>query len=322
MALQRMTVLAIKNGFKSFADGVESKRSKVASVLIFSAQMRFISSVEITKNISLISNEKKSCKVINMQLDTPQERPLMVMLSWLMAKKKHVYKYADIYLKHDFDVLNVNISPWQLLWPTKGTQVVAKDLLRFLDVNASYSPLVLHGFSVGAYLWGEVLVNISSEKQRYDNLVNRIVGQVWDSAADITEIPIGLPVAVFPRNKVLQNTMRQYVLYHLKTFDKVATVHYVRSSQMFHTNLIKAPAQFFVSKTDPIGAVPSNQRVRENWENMGIQVNWKCWDKSPHVGHFRAHPKEYIGELENFLASLKIPQVSKEQQHEKIKAKL
>lgn len=58
----------------------------------------------------------------------------------------------------------------------------------------------------------------------------------------------------------------------MKTFDKVATTHYIRSSQMFHTNLVTAPAQFFISKSDPIGAEASNMRVRESWENMGIQV--------------------------------------------------
>lgn len=41
---------------------------------------------------------------------------------------------------------------------------------------------------------------------------------------------------------------------------------------MFHTNLVRAPAQFFLSKSDRIGAEASNQRVRESWESMGIQV--------------------------------------------------
>lgn len=60
----------------------------------------------------------------------------------------------------------------------------------------------------------------------------------------------------------------------MKTFDKVATRHYIRSSQMFHTNLARAPAQFFLSKSDPIGAENSNQRVRESWESMGMQVSF------------------------------------------------
>lgn len=61
--------------------------------------------------------------------------------------------------------------------------------------------------------------------------------------------------------------------YHMKTFDKVATRHYVRSSQMFHTNMVRAPALFLLSKTDPIGPEKSNQRVRENWESMGMKVS-------------------------------------------------
>uniref|UniRef100_A0A6P7H856 Uncharacterized protein LOC114348371 n=1 Tax=Diabrotica virgifera virgifera TaxID=50390 RepID=A0A6P7H856_DIAVI len=85
--------------------------------------MRFISTIEVSKNISLISNEKKNCKVINFELSEPQDKPLVVLISWLLAKKKYSYKYADIYLKQGFDVLNINVSPWQFLWPTKGTQV-------------------------------------------------------------------------------------------------------------------------------------------------------------------------------------------------------
>lgn len=91
-------------------------------------------------------------------------------------------------------------------------QMVAKDVLKFLDTNTKYGPLVLHGFSVGGYVWGEVLVNIASERERYAHVVDRIAAQIWDSAADITEISVGLPLAVFPRNTVMQAALRQYVL--------------------------------------------------------------------------------------------------------------
>lgn len=60
----------------------------------------------------------------------------------------------------------------------------------------------------------------------------------------------------------------------MKTFDKVATRHYVRSSQIFHSNPIKAPAQLFLSKIDPVGAVSSNQRLRESWESAGLKVRF------------------------------------------------
>lgn len=85
--------------------------------------VRNISSMEITKNLALLSKEKKDAKVVNFKLEDSEDKPLVVLLSWLMAKKKHIYKYASFYLDYGFDVLNINISPWQLLWPRKGTQV-------------------------------------------------------------------------------------------------------------------------------------------------------------------------------------------------------
>lgn len=266
--------------------------------------VRNLSSLELSKNLELITSEKMTTKVTNLKLSTPQDKPMVILLTWLMAKRKHIYKFANYYTSHGFDVLNVSVSPWQLLWPTKGTQVVASDILKFLEANTSCAPLVVHGFSVGGYLWGEVLVKMASDKERYQEITDRISGQVWDSLADITELCIGVPVAVFPKNLVLQNALKQYLLYHLKTFDKVATCHYIRASQMFHTNTVQAPAQFFLSKSDPIGAERSNARARENWENMGIKVYWKCWDHSSHVGHYQRHPKDYTDELNAFLNNI------------------
>lgn len=91
--------------------------------------------------------------------------------------------------------------------------MVARDILKFLELNTSDNPLVVHGFSVGGYQWGEVLVQIAGNQERYLPISNRIVGQVWDSVADITEICIGVPVAVFPKNMVLQTALKQYMLY-------------------------------------------------------------------------------------------------------------
>ncbi|XP_026470972.1 transmembrane protein 53-A-like [Ctenocephalides felis] len=272
----------------------------VKNVSVF---QRDLSSQEVTKNIQLFSNDKVQIDK-DLKLEQPLERPLVVLLTWLMAKQKHIMKFADIYNDHGFDVLNVSINPWQLLWPAKGTQLVSRDVLKFLYHNTTYNPVLLHGFSVGGYVWGECLVHISQNPKLYNPLLQRIAGQIWDSAADITEIPIGTPKAVFPKNKVLQTALRKYMIYHLKTFHDVATSHYIRASQMFHSTLVRSPALFLLSKTDPIGPVSSNQRVKEAWEGLGIKCYWKCWDRSPHVGHFHKHPKEYTQELNSFLESI------------------
>jgi predicted alpha/beta hydrolase family esterase len=58
----------------------------------------------------------------------------------------------------------------------------------------------------------------------------------------------------------------------MRTFYDGATCHYIRSSQMFHSSMVRSPALFLMSKRDPIGKPESNQRVADNWEALGIDV--------------------------------------------------
>lgn len=94
-----------------------------------------------------------------------------------MAKGKHIQKFADIYLNHGFDVLSVKLKPWQLIWPLKGSQPVARDLLKTLYEKHSNRPVVIHGFSVGGYLWGEVQVKMTQDEEKYKPLINNISGE-------------------------------------------------------------------------------------------------------------------------------------------------
>ncbi|KAL4718639.1 hypothetical protein ACJJTC_017471, partial [Scirpophaga incertulas] len=208
-----------------------------------------------------------------MLLDKQPEKPLCILINWLLARQKHVMKYASLYLEQGFDVVSVSCTPWQLMWPTKGSQLVAEDLIKFMTHNGKEHPLVVHGFSVGGYIMGEVFVHVMKNKELYQPTLDRVVAQVWDSAADISELSIGVPAAVFPKNKIMQKTLRAYMEYHLKTFHEAATVHYIRSSQLFHTNLCRAPALFLLSRSDPVGAERSNRDVYDTWLQMGIEVS-------------------------------------------------
>ncbi|XP_059481534.1 transmembrane protein 53 [Neocloeon triangulifer] len=274
---------------------------------------------KLTKNLDLFtaSSSKRSLenggstpaeagtsKSLKLKEGDNSQQPLVVMLPWLMSQNKHIAKYANFYLKIGFEVLTCRLTPWQLLWPAKGSQVVANDLLHFLDVNTRDRPILIHGFSVGGYLWGEVLSIAQADEARFKPVMNNIVGHIWDSAADMQDIPDGLPAAVFPRNMMLQNAFRKYVKYHMRTFYDGATCHYIRSSQMYHSSMVRTPALFLVSKRDPIGKPESNLKVAENWEALGIDVRFKVWNDSHHVGHFRKYPEEYIAEVAAFLAKI------------------
>ncbi|XP_041969807.1 uncharacterized protein LOC121726483 [Aricia agestis] len=250
---------------------------------------------DITKNMQFISNDKTKITTDpkTMKMDKQTSRPTCIMINWLLARQKHVMKYANLYLGRGFDVLSVSCTPWQLMWPMKGSQLVAGDLIKFLAANDNEQPLVIHGFSVGGYIWGEVCAHVIDNKDLYQPVLDRVAAQTWDSAADVTEITIGVPAAVFPKNKIMQKTLKAYMEYHMKTFHAAATVHYIRSSQLFHTNLCHAPALFLLSASDPVGDERSNRAVYDSWLKMGVNCTWQCWDRSPHVQHYTKHREEY-----------------------------
>ncbi|XP_011639162.1 uncharacterized protein LOC105428505 [Pogonomyrmex barbatus] len=280
---------------------------------------RMLSSHHVSKNIEFLSQDNRIVSSKNVtQINVTNNRPLLVILTWLLSKRRHVMKFVNLYMEQGFDVAVVSLTPWQLMWPVKGSRLVAEDLLTFLKQNESYQQILLHGFSVGAYMWGEALDLIQSNKDKYPNIADRIVGQVWDSIADVSQIAIGFPRAVFPKNMMLQSMLRKYVEYHMKTFHQQATQYYIRSSQVFHTaSIIRVPALLFVSKTDPVGAVTSNLILRDTWESLGVKTYVKIFEESPHVAHFYTYPKEYITELYAFLQKLNLIQ-----NEEKIRARL
>lgn len=79
------------------------------------------------------------------------DKPLVVILSWLQAKQKHLSKYAQLYMDQGFDVLVAQITPWQLLWPVKGSQVNTKwnKRVRFNFDNNRFPYLSASSFRLG-----------------------------------------------------------------------------------------------------------------------------------------------------------------------------
>ncbi|XP_035901560.1 uncharacterized protein LOC118507299 [Anopheles stephensi] len=267
-----------------------------------------IEPVRFTKNMTFFSNRKQSYEKDgqSLRLNVPLDKPLVFIFAWLQASEKHLAKYAEFYLDQGFEVLCVHITPWQLVWPVNGSQKVAADVVKFLANNELPEGIVIHGFSVGGYLWGECLVKLQADPSG-KRVLEKIRGQVWDSLADITEIPVGVPHAVLPHNPTLQGVLRNYINYHMKLFHEEATQYYVKCTRLFHYEPAPCPALLLVSKTDPVGTEKANNRLRGIWESVGVQTSLKCWDKSPHVGHFHKHRDEYIELLVAHLHTLDLP---------------
>lgn len=90
---------------------------------------RTISSHHVSKNIELLTQNNRviSSKNIAQTLNVANNRPLLVILTWLLSERRHVMKFVNLYMEQGFDVVVVSLTPWQLLWPTKGARVSVRD---------------------------------------------------------------------------------------------------------------------------------------------------------------------------------------------------
>ncbi|KAA0203844.1 hypothetical protein HAZT_HAZT002330 [Hyalella azteca] len=235
-------------------------------------------------------------------------RPLTVLLSWLMSRDSHVKKFVKFYTDLGFDVLKIRISPFDLIRP-----VVMSQTLQFLEANPSHSPVLVHGFSVGAYVFGEGMVMMANDEERYSPVMERFAGQIWDSPVDLEGIPYGVAKAV-TANKLLQSSIQSYLEWFLRAQYDNATVHYMRSKQKFHECYVRRPALFLLSKADPVATIEMNAVVYEKWEKYNVPVFVKIFEKSPHVSHYYRYKEAYVEEVLTFLQKLGLTEEGKKRQ--------
>lgn len=84
-----------------------------------------LSSHHVSKNIEFITQDNRvvSSKNVIQNINVANNRPLLVILTWLLSKRQHVMKFVNLYMEQGFDVAVVSLTPWQLMWPTKGSRV-------------------------------------------------------------------------------------------------------------------------------------------------------------------------------------------------------
>ena len=76
----------------------------------------------------------KTLELRTADVEDSNQRPLVVLFGWMLAKKRHLNKYGNLYLSKGFDVLSIQVPPQQILWPTKAQQRITS-LLHTLNVS-------------------------------------------------------------------------------------------------------------------------------------------------------------------------------------------
>ncbi|XP_022083868.1 transmembrane protein 53-like isoform X2 [Acanthaster planci] len=235
-----------------------------------------------------------------------KQRPLVLLLSWLLAKQRHLDNFVSFYTSRGCDVLTVRIRPLQIMMPTRGSQVIAKDVVEFLQrEDIRNRKILVHSFSVGGYQYSEILQQMLASQSDNKEITSRIIGQIYDSPVDFNEVPIGMSKALL-KNPILQKTMHVSLDSYLRLMYRPVTQHYLKSSEVFFHNPVPAPSLFFYSHTDLVATADASQRAIASLQNkMGYKnVYSKAFQDSPHVSHMYKHRDEYMETLMKFLESI------------------
>lgn len=250
--------------------------------------------IRIDENLSL----QKSHKSLE---SSSEKRPLVLLLSWLAAKQRHLSNFSRFYLDQGCDVLTIKIKPLQILLPKSGAQILANNVVEFIQGEEQKNqPLLVHTFSVGGYVYSEILQSMLAAEEK-NEITSRILGQIFDSPVDLDNIPIGMS-KVLLKNQTMQQGLRKSLEVYQRLTHNIAGQHHLRSSHVFHHNPVKAPSLFFYSDADPITSPRAIERAITSLKDFGHEsVLQKQFKNSPHVSHMYKHREEYVGTLRSFL---------------------
>lgn len=305
----RMTCVALRSApeLQTTANRLGGMLSNGSASALSIIQLRYFNSVKYSSKMEYYSASDhiklpRKLQELEHALEG-HDRPLTLLLTWLMAKDRHIRKYVKFYNDLGIDVLNIKFSPLDIMSPGVHGQRVVEQFLHFVHHYPETCPLLIHGFSVGGYLCATAMHEVEKDFEKHGHLLDRFVGQIWDSVVDVAGTPIGVARSVTdskPLQDVIQKSIEWYLRYR---YDSV-TVFYERASVQFHKNYMGTPGLFFASEADPISPPSMVFKAHDIWKSLGFPVYKKCWDDTKHVTHRMKHPEEYEKLVLTFLKSL------------------
>lgn len=247
-------------------------------------------------------------QIFNEAIAGVNERRLVVLMSWLQAQEKHIEKYRQFYLERGFDVLNVKTSPYDLLLPGLGATKIAQDFVRFLE-EKQYSQVMLHGFSVGGFMFGQLLLELEKCKPETRNQVlQSIRGMVFDSLVPLEGIFAGV-ATVTTNTKLAADMVKNLLHMYIYLTHSFTNKYYQAASEVVWSGPLNRPSLFLLSKEDHVADHQIVERLIKIWSEKGIDTKTILWDHSPHVMHFKTHHDAYVDEVDKFMQRIDMPKV-------------
>ncbi|UXI18887.1 forkhead box l1 [Sarcoptes scabiei] len=266
------------------------------------------SSPKLPKNIIFTPNPNYD------DCDEPQhngtsKRPLILLFGWMLSKEQHLNVYRKFWFERGWDVLSCRTLPMHLLLPSRGGRRNAEKMFEFLVSRASmYDEILVHAFSVGGYQLGEFAC-LLDERKSFDPKAKKMLDSfkaiLIDSCVFAFDAPVGLSKAI-TNHRIVQPLLEKTFSTFLNVTSPFTLKRYVRVSDYLFKNEINIPGLVLFSKNDPVSSIPLNMKLHDGWKSNNPLTEYKCWDDSPHVLHYKNHQEEYTKVVDDFVANLNI----------------
>jgi hypothetical protein len=231
-----------------------------------------------------------------------EKKRLAVISGWMGAKPNQLKPYINYYHSRGIDTLSFGIKPIHLLFPNRSKNAISKvlEICKEYENDLTKSNLIFHHFSVGGFLFGQILCLMNELPEQFGVLKPAIKAQIFDSPPDYVGIAKGVSRS-FNIGSFFEKILEMCISKYLKVTANTAGKEHKLSSVTFHNNSLNAPSLWYYSLADKIARYEDCQVVINKWKGRGIAVSEVVWEHTPHIQHARIDPKRYFNELDNFL---------------------
>lgn len=226
--------------------------------------------------------------------------PLVVLVSWMGAQRKHLDKYRTFYEDMGYEVQCVFNGLRTAMLPD-ASRAQALKIERMIDSQPETRPVFVHAFSIGTGIYGLLLDRVRSESEKFERLRNRVAGVVFDSGpAPI--FPVDVAKGLHTVCPAISRAVWESLTAGLFAVTK-ARQAFGEAEEALRRFQFKAPQLYFYSLDDKV--IPGIHKAVEDFmaknKQRGVEVYNKWWNNSTHASHLKVHQDEYLKSLEGFV---------------------
>jgi len=227
-------------------------------------------------------------------------KPLILLLSWMGAKNKHMERYRKYYWSKGYEVVTFLNGMSVALLP-EASKVQAQRVIDVLEAQPDGRPIFVHAFSIGTGVYGIVLDHLMHDMERFNRIAKNVAGVIMDSGPAIIlpkDLAVGLHTMQPRISKAIWNALAQALFWVTQ-----ARACFSKAEEALRSSQFPAPQIYFASRDDKVirGMHEKIEQFVDTNRQRGLDVYQKIWDQSLHAGHFKIHPEEYGKNLEVFL---------------------